>query len=313
MKPIQDLTGTGTASAVSHLARRLAPDSSGPGRVLAAVDRLADFSWPDPALDAVQRVVRSLPLGPLRDGLHGRWLGHPLHPVLVQVPIGAWLSAAVLDLLPARKGATVLVGLGLAGAGPAALAGWVDWAELRREQQRVGVVHAVANVTGVALYGASLVARIRGQRLRGRTLGFAGLAVVSAGGALGGHLAYRQAAGANHAEGVGDRVGPGWHALGSVAEFPVGEPVRRMLGEVPVVVVRDSAGDVHVLAERCSHLGGPLSQGAVVDGCVRCPWHGSTFRLADGWNVQGPATAPQPVFPTRVVDGQVEASRPTKD
>lgn len=313
MKPIQDLTGAGAASAVSHLARRLAPDGSGPGRVLSAVDRLAGSSWPDPALDAVQRVVRSLPLGPLRDGLHGRWLGHPLHPVLVQVPIGAWLSAAVLDLLPARKGATVLVGLGLAGAGPAALAGWVDWAELRREQQRVGAVHAVANVTGVALYAASLVARIRGRRLRGRALGFAGLAVVSAGGALGGHLAYRQAAGANHAEGVADRVAPGWHALGPVAEFPVGEPVRRMLGEVPVVIVRDGAGDVHVLAERCSHLGGPLSQGAVVDGCVRCPWHGSVFRLSDGWNVQGPATAPQPVFPTRVVNGQVEASRPVEN
>jgi nitrite reductase/ring-hydroxylating ferredoxin subunit len=54
-------------------------------------------------------------------------------------------------------------------------------------------------------------------------------------------------------------------------------------------------------------MAGPLSQGEVVDGCVRCPWHGSTFRLADGWNVRGPATSPQPAFETRLVDGRVEA------
>ncbi|MDX3772479.1 MULTISPECIES: Rieske (2Fe-2S) protein, partial [unclassified Streptomyces] len=57
----------------------------------------------------------------------------------------------------------------------------------------------------------------------------------------------------------------------------------------------------------CSHMGGPLSQGAIEDGCVRCPWHGSVFRLQDGWNVRGPATAAQPVFETRITGGHVEA------
>jgi nitrite reductase/ring-hydroxylating ferredoxin subunit len=72
------------------------------------------------------------------------------------------------------------------------------------------------------------------------------------------------------------------------------------------VVVREIGGTVHALAERCSHLAGPLSEGTVADGCVRCPWHGSVFRLSDGWNVRGPATAPQPAFDTRIVDGHVE-------
>ncbi|GAX57685.1 (2Fe-2S)-binding protein [Streptomyces olivochromogenes] len=74
-----------------------------------------------------------------------------------------------------------------------------------------------------------------------------------------------------------------------------------------VVAVRQPGDRVHALAEHCSHLAGPLSQGILEDGCLRCPWHGSTFRLTDGWNITGPATAPQPAFDTRITDGQVEA------
>jgi nitrite reductase/ring-hydroxylating ferredoxin subunit/uncharacterized membrane protein len=252
--------------------------------------------------------VRALPLGGARDALHGRWLGHPVHPLLVQLPIGAWTSAAALDLLPGeRRSASALVALGLATAGPAAVAGLVDWAELHPEQERVGVVHAAANLGAVALYGASLAARLRGRHRAGRALGFAGLAAIGVGGALGGHLAYRQAAGANHAEHVPHVVAGGWHPLGEVADFPVGQPVRADVDGVPVVAVRDAGGTVRALADQCSHLGGPLSGGEVADNCVRCPWHGSTFRLTDGHNVRGPATAPQPAFDTRVVDGRVEA------
>ncbi|MGH3311308.1 MAG: Rieske (2Fe-2S) protein, partial [Streptomyces sp.] len=146
------------------------------------------------------------------------------------------------------------------------------------------------------------------RSLRGRALGYAGLAAVGAGGALGGHLAYRLAASVNHAEDIRVRTEPGWHPLGAKAEFPVGEPVRRNVGETPVLVVRESGGEVYVLAERCSHMAGPLSQGRVsADGCVQCPWHGSRFRLSDGQPVGGPATAPQPVFETRYAEGVLQA------
>ncbi|MEE1943163.1 Rieske (2Fe-2S) protein [Streptomyces sp. TRM 70361] len=289
-------------------ARSALPDPDRPGRVLTAVERLESSTRLDGALGPLRRAVRALPLGGARDALHGRWLGHAVHPLLVQVPIGTWLSAAVLDLMPGqRRGADTLVGIGLAAAAPAALSGWVDWAELRKPQMRVGLVHAAANVTAVGLYAASLNARLRGRRGRGRALAFAGLTAVSAGGALGGHLAYRQAAAVNHAEHVPAVVEPGWHPIGDVADLPVGEPVRRQVGETPLVVVREAGGAVRALADRCSHMAGPLSGGEVADGCVRCPWHGSVFRLSDGWNVRGPATAPQPAFETRVVDGRVEA------
>ncbi|MFE0807881.1 Rieske 2Fe-2S domain-containing protein [Streptomyces sp. NPDC058794] len=280
---------------------------TGQNRMLWLLDALERDPRADAAIDKLTGSVRALPLGRARDALHGRWLGHPVHPLMVQVPIGSWMSAAVLDLLPGRnREAGLLVGVGLATAGPAALAGAVDWAELHRQQTRVGLVHAVANTAAVGLYGASLLCRLTGRAGAGRAYGFLGLTAVGLGGMLGGHLAYRQASGANHAEEVPHVVTEGWHRIGTVDEFPAGRPVRRAVDDVPVLVVRETGGTFHALAERCSHLAGPLSEGTVADGCVECPWHGSVFRLSDGWNVRGPATAPQPAFDTRVVGGHVE-------
>ncbi|MFI1167530.1 Rieske 2Fe-2S domain-containing protein [Streptomyces sp. NPDC020801] len=289
-------------------AGRLLPDSAGPGRVLRSVDRLERFTGADQMLDAIRRRVRALPLGRARDGLHGRWLGHPVHPVMVQLPIGSWLSAAVLDAVPGqRRAVRTLIATGLLTAVPAAVAGWVDWAELHRQQMRVGAVHATANVTALTLYAGSLTARLRGREALGKALGLAGLSAVGIGGALGGHLAYRQASGANHAEHVPHLVSPGWHHVADLADLPEGRPVRREIEGIAVVVVREGPETVHVLAERCSHMAGPLSEGTVQDGCLQCPWHGSVFRLSDGWNVKGPATSPQPAFDTRVTGGLVQA------
>ena len=112
-------------------------------------------------------------------------------------------------------------------------------------------------------------------------LRFAGLAAAAAGGLLGGDIAFRLAGGANHAEQVPHLVQPGCHDLATWADLPEGHPVREMLGEVPLVVIRDG-GRLHVLADRCSHFSGPLSEGSLEGGCLTCPWHGSVFRIADG-------------------------------
>ncbi|QKW26068.1 Rieske (2Fe-2S) protein [Streptomyces seoulensis] len=302
------MTHTTRTRRAAAAAGRLLPDEAGPGRILRAVDRLERFSGADRMLDRIRDAVHAVPLGPLRDGLHGRWLGHPVHPVMVQLPIGSWMSAAVLDFVPGqRRAVRTLIATGLLTATPAAVSGLVDWAELHPQQMRVGAVHAVANMTALALYTGSLTARLRGREARGKLLGLAGLGAVAAGGALGGHLAYRQASGANHAEHVPHLVSPGWHPVAELADLPDGTPVRREIDGIAVVVVRQGPRTVYVLAERCSHMAGPLSEGAVEEGCLRCPWHGSVFRLSDGWNVQGPATAPQPAFDTRVVDDRVEA------
>ncbi|MFB7908337.1 Rieske 2Fe-2S domain-containing protein [Kitasatospora sp. NPDC056076] len=297
--------GTSTATA----------DRPGTGigtRALKALDALAGAGQLDPIIEPLQRLVQGAPLGRLRGVLHGCPIGHPLHPVLVQVPVGAWLSSAVLDQVSGcERAARLLVAAGVVTAAPAALTGWVDWAEQHEQQMRTGIVHAASMAAAVALYGASWAARARGRAPLGRGLGFAGLAVLGGGAALGGHLAYRQGAGANKTEPVPHLVEPGWHALGPAEDFPIGKGVRRTVGEVSVLVVREADGVFRVLADRCSHASGPLSQGEVADGCVTCPWHGSVFRLADGWNVGGPATAPQPCFTTRTdADGTLQVCLP---
>jgi nitrite reductase/ring-hydroxylating ferredoxin subunit len=256
----------------------------------------------------VQRVARRLRPGPVRDALHGVWLGHPLHPVLAQVPLGTWLSASVLDMWPGNSTASRrLVLTGLAASAPAALAGTADWSEQHEQQLRVGIAHALANTAAIALYLTSVAVPARARGLRLAALTAAGTA-----GLLGGHVAYRQSAGANQAEPVPHLIEPGWHDLmptDEVGSLTEREPFSRMAGGVPVVIVRDR-GAIHVLAGRCSHLSGPLADGEYRDGCLTCPWHGSSFRVGDGTVARGPATAPQPVFRTRVADGKIQVCLP---
>jgi nitrite reductase/ring-hydroxylating ferredoxin subunit len=277
-----------------------------------AVDRLEQAGPLDPAIKVVRRIVQAaLRPQPVKDALHGVWLGHPLHPVLTDLPIGAWGAAGLLDLLPGnRAAATTLVAAGSMTALPTALTGWADWSDLHGPHQRVGLVHAAANTLALGLYTASLSARLRGRHARGRLLGYAGLGAVLAGGYLGGHLVFRQAAGANHTAETPDLFPSGWHDLGRFDDFADGRPERRTVDGVDLLVVRRGQ-HVDVLANKCSHLSGPLSDGEFTvrsgQGCIVCPWHGSTFRLSDGKVVHGPATSPQPVFETRVEGGQLSA------
>ncbi|WP_430791732.1 Rieske 2Fe-2S domain-containing protein [Actinoplanes sp. G11-F43] len=248
----------------------------------------------------------------LRDLLHGSPLGHPLHPVLVQLPVGAFMSAAVLDLVPSRsstRAATILIATGLAGVAPAAAAGLVDWSEMTRDRKRVGLVHAAVNTVATGLYVGSLIARLTGHTTRGKALAYAGLSVAGAGAFLGGHLSYAQGGGISHAAPEVARIPEEWTVAGSLASLPDGKPVARTVGDTEVLLFR-RGDEVTAMIDRCSHEGGPLSEGTVSDGCVVCPWHGSTFRLDDGSVVHGPAGNDQPVLPVRVRDGLVAVRRP---
>ncbi|MBI5160579.1 MAG: DUF2231 domain-containing protein [Micrococcales bacterium] len=152
-------------------------------------------TWPalDGALDAVSERVRAVPKA-LRDALHGKQAGHPLHPVAVLLPTGAWMSASVLDAVPGTgRAARTLVGVGVLAALPAVAAGLVDWSMQRRDQQRVGGVHAMANTAALALYSLSWLRRRRGAS--GVLPALLGLGLISAGGYLGGHMTYRRGVG----------------------------------------------------------------------------------------------------------------------
>lgn len=142
---------------------------------------------------AVPAALRS---GPMRDVLSGRWLGHSLHPLLTDLPIGFWTSATVLDLAGgrgARPAARRLVALGVLSAVPTAVTGASDWSQTAGPVRRVGVAHALANTVGLACYLASWRARRRERWARGTVLGLLGGAAASVGGFLGGDLALDRA------------------------------------------------------------------------------------------------------------------------
>ncbi|WP_304452645.1 Rieske 2Fe-2S domain-containing protein [Nocardiopsis sp. YSL2] len=260
----------------------------------------------DPPASVLQRLADTVPEGRLRDLLHGVPLGHPLHPLSVQLPLGAWFSAALLDVLPGdhRRSAHALVNLGLLFALPSSVSGIVDLADQQERQKRVGVAHAAANGLGSLLFGASSAARAAGRHGWGRALTLAGLGAVAVGGSLGGHLAYYRAAGANSADYLIDLLPRDWKDVGALDGFPDGEPGRADLDGVEVVVVR-SGTTVRAALGTCTHAGAPLAEGTVADGCLRCPWHGSEFSVEDGSVVRGPATAGLERLETSVADGRV--------
>ena len=260
----------------------------------------------DPFVARLKKIAERIPTGTVRDMLHGVQLGHPLHPIMVHLPIGTWTAAVLLDVLPGEHGrsAHALVNTGLLAAVPAAVSGLADWSQQHERQQRVGVAHAMSNGVGTLLFGASSLARATGHENWGRALSLAGLGAVGFGGALGGHITYYRAGGVNSADHLIDVLPEGWHDLGPLDRYPREGTSGGDVDGVPVVVAR--TGDtVSALLGSCPHMGAPLSEGELVQGCVRCPWHGSEFRADDGTVVHGPATASLESLETSVVDGRL--------
>lgn len=266
-----------------------------------ALDPLADALQ-----SAVQKVVRP---GRAKDVLSGTWLGHPLHPLLMVTPLGAWLSASVLDLVGGREGeraADRLLGIGVLAALPTAAAGASDWSDTAGGERRVGLVHAVGNYAATALMGASWVARRRGRRDVGIGLALAGDVLVGITGYLGGHLSYNQGVGVDTT--VFDAGPQEWTEAAAAVNVVEGEPHGVEVDGVRIVLVRQQ-GEVSALAARCTHRGGPLDEGTLDGDCITCPWHASTFSLRDGCVVRGPAVAPQPAYEVRTVDEAVQVRR----
>lgn len=272
------------------------------------VERLERDERLDRIADKLATVVRPLSKRPaVRDALTGRWLGHSVHPMVVAVPIGCWTGAAILDVTsPGSAAARRLVGAGVLGAVPAALTGTADWLDTSGAERRVGTAHAFANDVAVGAFALSWLARRRGANWLGAGLSGLGLGAMGVAGYLGGHLAYSRGVGINT---TAFQSGPDeWTAVVETAHLEPGVPTQVDLDGLALLVVR-RGGLVHVLEDRCTHRGAPLSDGEVVDGCVECPWHASRFDLVDGSVRQGPASIPQPAYETRITEGRVEIRR----
>jgi nitrite reductase/ring-hydroxylating ferredoxin subunit/uncharacterized membrane protein len=274
-------------------------------------DRIEALDALDPAADVLQRVGGGVRRSSkrLESLLSGTWLGHPLHPPLTDVVVGAWTSSLVLDLIGGRRArgaADTLVGVGAAAAVPTALAGLADAADLSGGARRVATVHALGNSTALAAYGLSWLARRRGHRATGRALSFLGFGLVTGSAWLGGHLSFRRGVGVSQA--AFEQLPTKWTAVLDDDELEEGTLGHASANGAGVLLVRQGR-KVHALADRCSHRGCSLHEGELDGDVVICPCHGSTFRL-DGSVVRGPATAPQPALEARVRTGKVEVRLP---
>ena len=245
---------------------------------------------------------------PLKDVLNGVWLGHPVHPAVTDVPVGALTAGVLLDLAGQRKAADIVTATGVAAMVTSAATGAADAVDAYGRPQVQATVHASIMVASLTAYLASLAVRAARPSWRLLAVSFAllGYAGVAAGAYVGGELVYGSGNMVDrHAWRTG---GARWRRL-DVTEVPEGALIRANAGQDTLVLYR--AGDaIHALDDTCAHAGAPLSGGAVIDGCVRCPWHGSRFRLSDGRVVRGPAVYDQPAYEVRAVDGgALEARR----
>lgn len=242
----------------------------------------------------------------VRNLLSGTWLGQPVHPTLVSIPIGAWVSSMIFDLVGGKQGdraASVLIATGVVAAVPTAATGLNDWSDTQGPTARVGAIHSAANSVALGMYLGSLFSRSRGKTLRGKALSWAGTLFVGAGGYLGGHLTYARATNVNHA--AWSQIPTEWARVAAETDLPEDGMLRAERDGVPILLSR-AGGHVSAIAAVCSHMGGALDEGDYCAGRVTCPLHGSVFRLSDGSVVRGPASSPQPAYEARIVDDAVE-------
>jgi nitrite reductase/ring-hydroxylating ferredoxin subunit/uncharacterized membrane protein len=240
----------------------------------------------------------------------GRWVGHPLHPALSDLPIGLWTGAMVLDITdrspdpgPGLDAAGMLSAAGIAASCATALTGLSDWTVSNEQDRRVGLFHGLLNTVALGLQCASLGTRMTGHRSTARALGAASLTVTGAAAYLGGHLVFTKGVMVNR---VGWATGPRrWVRALQEADLPDDSPVG-VEAEGRQILLYRHRGTLYALDNICSHAGGLLSRGTVADLMVTCPLHGSRFALADGSVGRGPAHQPQPVLRTRIRNGWIE-------
>lgn len=249
----------------------------------------------------------------IKDILNGTWFGHPLHPVLTDIPIGAWSSTLFLDLDwltnesegVARSADTVLV-LGIVGAAGSAVTGVTDWSDLLDTDRRVGFMHGLLN-SGILLTNiASLVLRLTGKRRAGITLSTIGYVATLFSAYLGGELSFAKGIGVNHEawEGGSDD----YVAVMNVGDLAEDKLTRVDAAGIPAVLLKQG-NSIYAIGAVCTHLAGPLDEGTCKDGVVTCPWHGSSFRMSDGGVVNGPAVYAEPTFAVRVRNEKIELRR----
>lgn len=265
----------------------------------------AQAFWARPVGDFNVRLLRAVfrPIRPIKDLLHGRWLGHPLHAASTDVPIGALLVGLVFDVIDLRSAADIALSVGVLGMVLSAFSGLADYSDTDDDARTSATVHATLMLAALLMLVASLWLRLTssdGERTVAVGLSFAGLAVVSVAAWVGGEVVYALGNMVNrHAWRFGSKSS--WVKL-DLNDIPENQPTAAKAGPQSLVVVRQGE-TIYALHALCAHANGPLASGRIVDGCIECPWHYSRFELATGRHRRGPTTFDQPRYDVRAADG----------
>jgi len=261
----------------------------------------------------VHRLLGAPAMRRLKIFLNGTWIGHPLHPMLKDIPIGAWTLTILLDLIGLSFGfpqlglaSSITVGVGVAGALAAAAAGLADWMDVNPPEKAIGAFHASLNIGATIFFLVSFLMRWGRHWQLGWeafALALAGYLLVSCGGYLGGILVFHLGAMINR---NAYRSGPAdFTPAVLTAELAEGDLKRVLVEEQPVLLFKLN-GKIQAVGAVCSHYGAPLNQGRVVENTIECPWHLSRFAIQDGRVVQGPACAAVPVYDCQIVNDQLQ-------
>jgi nitrite reductase/ring-hydroxylating ferredoxin subunit/uncharacterized membrane protein len=275
-----------------------------------AIERIlmAQGFWADPLGKFFVSIFSALyrPVPALKDFLNGVWFGHPLHPAITDVPIGAYVVALVLDLTGQRAAATAAIGVGIVFMLLAALAGYADYIDLEGKTRQFGTVHSSLMLVALVLYAISFLMRLGAVASPTEVwLSFIGFVIVIGSAYVGGELVYNLGTQVDrHAWRAG---GTKWTAL-DVTDIPPDRPTKAKAGAQTLVVVRRDAG-TDALHDVCAHQGCSLSEGKLVGDAIECQCHGSRYRLRDGLVVRGPAVFDQPHYEVREADGKIEVRR----
>ena len=275
-----------------------------------AIERIleAQAVWAEPLGKLFVAIFAAVykPVPILKDFLNGVWLGHPLHPAITDVPIGAYVVAIVLDFSGQRAAATAAIGVGIVFMLLAALAGFADYIDLEGKSRRFGTVHSSLMLVALVLYLVSFVMRLNAVASPAEVwLSVIGFIIVITSAYVGGELVYNLGTQVDRHAWRGG--GTKWTAL-DVTDIPSDKPVKAKAGAQTLVVVRRGKG-LDALHDVCAHQGCSLSDGKIVGETIECPCHGSRYRLRDGLVVRGPAVFDQPHFEVREAEGKIEVRR----
>lgn len=266
----------------------------------------------------------------LKAFLQGKPFGHPLHPALVHFPIGLFILSLILDLASyiwdfssvAVQASFYAMAFGIIGALLAALAGLVDWSDIRRDHpaKKTASTHMILNLTATALFGFNLFLRT-GQPEASRAplssllLSLAGAGIILVSGYLGGKMVYDDGIGVGRHRRYSRTPGrtidvsmferkDGWVAVCNADDVKDGETLRVDWNGTIITIVKQG-DEAYAFQEFCTHRYGPLSEGRLYDHQIECPWHRSCFDIRTGKVVEGPAKVDLKTYSARIRTGKI--------